>query len=104
MWPRNSSNKSLLGRKGPLDSIRYVHSKKEVLQQCRKLLDKLDVELVFEKSSAEAARNIRSSGCSDRAAIVSKYAAELYGLEVLKEKVQDKKKNRTEFVILGLDY
>jgi prephenate dehydratase len=86
-----------------LGSVKYVHSKREVLQQCGRLLDKLEVELVFEKSSAAAAMNVRSGGCLDRAAIVSKYAAEIYGLDVLKEKVQDKKKNRTEFVILGLD-
>lgn len=89
-----------LAGKGSLDSIKYVHSKKEAFQQCKKRLSEFNIKVIIEDSTAQAAINVKDS--YSRAAIVSKRASEIYGLNILENNIQDGKDNQTEFVVIKL--
>lgn len=94
----------LLGAKGAdLDEIRQILSHPQALAQCREFLRKnlQNAELVGMPSTAEAARQVKKSNRTHMAAIGSKELAELYGLEVLCEKIQTGKENSTRFLCLA---
>lgn len=88
----------------PFDEIKEIHSHPQVLAQCRMWLDRnvKDVRIVAESSSAESAR-LATKGNSI-AAIGSELAAEIYGLNILAEKIQDIPNNTTRFFIIGHHY
>lgn len=88
----------------PLEKIKEIHSHPQVLAQCRGWIDRnlKDVRIVAESSSAEAAKIAAKSDYI--AAIGSKLAAELYGLDTLAEKIQDLPNNMTRFFVIGDHY
>jgi len=90
--------------KVPIEQIKEVHSHPQVLAQCRGWLERnmRDVKLVAESSSAEAAKLAAKS--DNIAAIGSSLAAELYGLDILAEKIQDIPNNMTRFFVIGHHY
>jgi arogenate/prephenate dehydratase len=53
--------------------------------------------------TAGAAKMIAENGWRDAAAVASRRAAELYGLEVLDEGIQDARDNVTRFIVLSRD-
>lgn len=83
--------------------IRNVISHSQALAQCRRFLarNKLDPEPFYD--TAGAAREIAQKRPKDTAAIASRFAAELYDLEILKEDIQDSDNNRTRFFVLERD-
>ncbi len=83
------------------DKISRIYSHAQSLAQCRKWLDAHypNVERVAVNSNAEAARRINSEWHS--AAIAGDMAAELYGLEKIAEKIEDRPDNSTRFLIIG---
>ncbi|MBM4063773.1 MAG: prephenate dehydratase, partial [Planctomycetes bacterium] len=91
----------LLGRMQALKSIRRVCSHQQSLAQCREWLDEYlpEVERVAVSSNAEAARRARDE--QGTAAIAGEVAAELYGLEVLVAKIEDRADNTTRFLVIG---
>jgi chorismate mutase/prephenate dehydratase len=84
-----------------LGDVTRVYSHPQALAQCRVWLgDHLaGAELVPTASTAAAARDAMADARG--AAIGSCFAAELYGLHVLRERVQDLAENSTRFVQLG---
>ena len=84
----------------PKDKITRVCSKQEALGQCRRwLAENLSgVELNAVNSTALAAEMATGS---DSAAIASALAADLYGLNVIAENIQDVSGNTTRFLVLG---
>jgi chorismate mutase/prephenate dehydratase len=89
---------------GPRDKIKKIYSKLEVFGQCRHWLHTHmpGVELVSVSSTARAAEmasNEKGSG-----ALASQLAAEMYGLEILEQDVQDHGGNTTRFLVLGKSY
>jgi prephenate dehydratase len=54
-------------------------------------------------SSTAAAAEETAAGSGDIAAIASRTAAEVYGLEVIKEDIQDHDNNYTRFIIIARD-
>ncbi len=90
--------------KVPIEKVREVHSHPQVLAQCRGWLERnmKDIKLVAESSSAEAAKIASKSDYI--AAIGSSLAAELYGLDILAEKIQDIPNNMTRFFVIGHHY
>lgn len=84
-------------------SIKYVHSKDKAIEQCRGRLSQLlpQAQIVYEGSTAAAARKIKELGALDRATIASERAAELCGLEILINNVHDDSNNKTRFIVLG---
>ena len=82
-------------------NITRVYSHSQTLAQCRRWLDEnypgVDREAV--SSNAEAAKRVKGEWNS--AAIAGDIAADLYGLKVLFEKIEDRPDNTTRFLIIG---
>ncbi|MDD7804272.1 MAG: prephenate dehydratase [Endozoicomonas sp. (ex Botrylloides leachii)] len=83
------------------DSISRIYSHSQSFAQCRKWLDAHlpRAERVAVTSNAEAAKRVR--GEWNAAAIAGDIAAELYGLEKIAEKIEDRPDNATRFLIIG---
>jgi chorismate mutase/prephenate dehydratase len=85
----------------PLDEIVKIYSKPEVFAQCRKWLSATckDAEVVPVASSAKAAKMaVEEKGA---AAIGSIVAAELYGLKIVCENIEDIANNVTRFLVIS---
>lgn len=83
-----------------LEDIREVHSHTMALQQCYDFLDKHKWKLVDTDDTALSAKHIHQHKSKHTAAIASKLAAELYGLEVLAPNIHTMKNNYTRFLML----
>src|SRR5258708_39704176 len=80
----------LMGLRGVrLAEIKSVESHTMALGQCRNFLRKLGVKTVVAADTAGAAREVAERRNRSCAAIASKLAAEIYGLEILAENIQD---------------
>ncbi|MBC7364121.1 MAG: prephenate dehydratase [Candidatus Aminicenantes bacterium] len=89
-----------------LRQIRTVISHPQALAQCQQFIRKNKFEAHPFYDTAGAARMLAEERLSGVAAIASKKCAELYGLSVLKENIEDYPANQTRFLILarkGLD-
>ena len=87
-----------------VDTIRTVHSHVHALGQCRKVVRELGLTPVVSGDTAGAAREIAELGDPSQAAIAPTLAAGIYGLDVLREDVEDEDHNTTRFVVLSRDY
>ncbi|KEI71617.1 prephenate dehydratase [Endozoicomonas elysicola] len=83
------------------DHITRIYSHAQSFAQCRKWLDSHwpMAERVAVSSNAEAAKRIKGEWNS--AAIAGDMAAEMYGLEKIAEKIEDRPDNSTRFLIIG---
>ena len=84
-----------------LKDIKTVHSHIHALGQCRKIIRKEGWKPMVEGDTAGAAREVAEAGDRTRAALAPRLAAELYGLAILKENVEDAAHNTTRFIILS---
>jgi prephenate dehydratase len=92
----------LMARPGAkLSDIKRVMSHTQALGQCRNSLRKLGIKPVPEADTAGSARMVGEGNDMTTAAIASRLAAEIYGLEILKSDVEDELHNTTRFVILA---
>ena len=84
------------------DQLQDVYSHPQALGQCRSFLSKnLKSARQHETSStSEAASKIAKTGASTAAAISSRLAAHVYGLDVLASAIQDQQDNTTRFLVL----
>ena len=96
-------NHVLLGARGAkLENIREVKSHPQALAQCGKYLKKhAGWEAVADINTAVAAKNLGISGKEDLAVIASRACAELYGLDILDENIQDESYNYTRFICIS---
>ena len=85
-----------------LEDIRRVISAGPAVQQCRQFLDRFPGwEIVTVNATASAVHEIaRSEGSSD-AAIGSKEAADLYGMDVIEEGIKTNPMNFTRFAVIS---
>lgn len=83
-----------------LEDIREVHSHTMALQQCDDFLDKYKWKLVETDDTALSAKHIHQHKSKHIAAIASKLAAELYGLDIIAPNIHTLKNNYTRFLIL----
>ena len=86
-----------------LQTIRTVHSHVHALGQCRKVIRELGLVPVISGDTAGAAREIAELADPTQAAIAPALAAEIYGLTILREDVEDEDHNTTRFVVLSRD-
>jgi prephenate dehydratase len=94
----------LLGIKGArLEDIKTVESHVHALGQCRKIIRRLGVKPLVAADTAGSAREVAQVGDKSRAAIASRLAAEIYGLEILARDVEDEAHNTTRFIVLSRD-
>lgn len=84
-----------------LSDIKDIYSHPQALMQCRKYLDShREWEKHSLKNTAMAAQKVRDDGKKSKAAIASPLNADIYGLKVLEECIQDNQKNATRFIIV----
>ena len=96
----------LLSKQTDITQISHVFSHSQSLSQCHEWLNKTLSQAVREPvtSNAFAAKMIHdlvSAKDTFAAAIASRRAAELFGLNVLAENIEDDPKNTTRFLVLG---
>jgi prephenate dehydratase len=84
-----------------LKDIKTVESHVQALGQCRRIIRKLGIKPVVAGDTAGSARDIAERGDRTSAAIASRLAAQIYGLEILAEDVEDEAHNTTRFVVLA---
>lgn len=84
-----------------IDDIRSVHSHIHALGQCRNVIRKHKWKPVIAGDTAGAARQVADEGDRTAAALAPVLAAELYGLDIVAENVEDTDNNVTRFVVLA---
>ena len=82
-------------------TLRTVHSHVHALGQCRKVIRELSIKPVVAADTAGAARELSESRDPSRAAIATRLAAEIYGLKIVREDIEDESHNTTRFVVLS---
>ncbi len=81
--------------------VRSVHSHVHALGQCRNVIRDMGLKPVVAADTAGAARELSQLRDTSRAAIASRLAAEIYGLKVIRENIEDESHNTTRFVVLS---
>jgi len=84
-----------------LSDIREVFSHPEGFKQCSGFLRGRAWDLFASSNTAVAAETAAKSGNGKTAAIGSRRAGELYGLEILEPDIMDSNENRTSFVVIA---
>jgi prephenate dehydratase len=93
---------NLLGVKGAkLEDIKAVQSLSVALGQCRKFIRLHKLKTINAVDTAGSAREVAELGDKSRAAIASKFAATVYGLDVLAENIEDAAHNTTRFLVIS---
>jgi prephenate dehydratase len=92
----------LMAPKGAtLKTIKSVQSHIMALGQCRNVIRELKLKPVVAADTAGSAREVAEVKDITRAAIASRLAAEIYGLDILKENVEDEANSTTRFIVLS---
>ncbi len=95
---------NLLGVRGArLEDIRAVQSLSVALGQCRKFIAAHKLRTINAVDTAGSAREVAQKGDKSVAAIASRFAAEIYGLDVLAENIEDASHNTTRFLVMSRD-
>lgn len=84
-----------------LNDIKIAHSHIQALSQCKKFLRDNGIKPVMKEDTAGSAAELKSLGNSSIAAIASKLAGEIYGLESLAGNIADMAGNTTRFLIMA---
>ena len=84
-----------------IGQIKDVYSHVHAIGQCRKIIRKLGLKPHVAGDTAGAARQVAEWGDPTKAAFAPRLAAEVYGLDILAEDVEDEKHNTTRFVVLS---
>ncbi|AVT82609.1 prephenate dehydratase [Rhodopseudomonas palustris] len=84
-----------------LEDIKTVESHVHALGQCRRIIRKFGLKPIVAGDTAGSARIIAERGDKTCAAISSRLAAKIYGLEILAEDIEDEAHNTTRFVVLA---
>jgi prephenate dehydratase len=82
-------------------TVKKALSHTQALGQCRNTLRKLGLVPTPEADTAGSARLVSEANDPTLAAIASSLAAEIYGLKVLMQDIEDEKHNTTRFVVLA---
>ncbi len=83
-----------------LADIKEVHSHPMAILQCMDYLEKNHWKLVETEDTALSAKHIHQHHSKHAAAIASKLAAELYGLDIIAPDIHTLKNNVTRFLVL----
>ena len=97
-------NHNLLGIKGSkLSEIKDVYSHAQALSQSSSFIKKNKLIENVRADTAGSAKYVSEANDKTKSAIASSLSAEIYGLKILQENVQDDKDNVTRFLLLGKD-
>jgi prephenate dehydratase len=93
---------NLLGLKGAtLKDIKAVQSLSVALGQCRKFIAKHRLKTINGADTAGSAREVAERGDKSIGAIASRFAAQVYGLDILAENIEDAAHNTTRFLVIS---
>jgi prephenate dehydratase len=84
-----------------LPDVKIVYSHPQALAQCEQYLKQLGVTVEAVYDTAGGAKLVAEQKLQGAAALASRRAAEVFGLEVLQEAVQDFEFNITRFFVIG---
>lgn len=94
---------SLIGKEMiPIPNIQKIISHPHATAQCKNYISTYlkNAEIIAANSTAEAIKMLQEAG-DGIAAIGTKTAAKLYGLEIIEKDIEDNKDNKTRFIFLG---
>ena len=100
-WFLPIRNQLMAPKGATLKTIKSVESHVMALGQCRKIIRELKLKPIVAADTAGSAREVAESKDVTRAAIASRLAAEIYGLDILKENVEDETHSTTRFLVLS---
>jgi prephenate dehydratase len=83
------------------EEIRKVISHPQALGQCAAYLRRLGIKPESVYDTAGSVKMLKVSGAHDTAAIASRRAAELYGMQILEEGIEDNPENYTRFLAIS---
>ncbi len=93
---------NLLGVKGAkIENVRDVYSHSQALSQSSIFIKDNNLLANVRADTAGSAKYVSEEKDITKAAIASELSAEIYGLNILKENIQDDKNNVTRFLIMG---
>jgi prephenate dehydratase len=100
-WFLPIRNQLMAPKGASLKTIKTVESHVMALGQCRGVIRELRLKPIVHADTAGSAREVSESKDITRAAIASRLAAEIYGLDILKEDVEDASHSTTRFIVLS---
>jgi prephenate dehydratase len=100
-WFLPIRNQLMAPRGTALTDIKSVESHIMALGQCRNFIRKLGVKAIVAADTAGSAREVAERGDKTRAAIASRLAAEIYGLDILAQDIEDHSHSTTRFIVLS---
>jgi prephenate dehydratase len=100
-WFLPIRNQLMAPKGATLKTIKTVESHVMALGQCRGIIRELKLKPVVAADTAGSARIVAESKDVTRAAIASRLAAEIYGLNILRENVEDESHSTTRFIVLS---
>ncbi|MDD1712893.1 MAG: ACT domain-containing protein [Methanoregulaceae archaeon] len=83
----------------PLEGIERIYVHPQTHEQCSRVLDRLDREIVHTSSNAASA--IEMQKVPHSAAVVSRMTADLYGIPILCEYIENNRDNVTRFIVIS---
>lgn len=84
-----------------LEDIKSVQSLSVALGQCREFIAEHGFRTINAVDTAGSAREVAEKGDKTVAAIASRFAGEIYGLDVLAANIEDADHNTTRFLVLS---
>ncbi|MBP5187351.1 MAG: prephenate dehydratase, partial [Clostridiales bacterium] len=95
------SHKLLTNHGARFEDIREVYSHNQAIGQCSRFLkEHPDIKVNIVENTAVAAKSVADSGRKDVAAISSSDCQQLYGLEIIKDDIQNTDNNYTRFICI----
>ena len=84
-----------------ISDLKYIRSHSMGIGQCKKVIDELSLTSIIMADTAGSAKYISEEGNKHDSAIASNLAAEIYGLKIIRENIEDDKNNTTRFLIMS---
>lgn len=84
-----------------LEEVKAVQSLSVALGQCRKFISEHKLKTINAVDTAGSAREVAEKGDKSVAAIASRFAAEVYGLDILASNIEDAAHNTTRFLVIS---
>jgi prephenate dehydratase len=84
-----------------MEEIESIHSHPQALAQCEAKVKQVGAMPIVEADTAGSARLLKERGDHKAAALASRRAAEVYGLHILQEGMEDNPLNYTRFLALS---
>ena len=85
-----------------IEEIREIYSHEQAISQCSQFLKKMkEIRVIPCENTAVAARMVSESKRHDIAALSSRSCAGIYGLDIIRESVQNQSNNYTRFICIS---